>query len=57
MANEDYVVALEDLYLPNSRTLAHLKGGQVPKENVDVNGWTDLVASPSAKAAKEASGA
>jgi hypothetical protein len=51
---EEYVVALEDLYLPNSRTLAHLKGGQVPKENVEVNGWADQVASPSAKAAKEA---
>jgi len=52
---EDYVVALENLYLPNSRTLAHLKGSQVPKENVEPNGWADQVASPSAKAAKEAS--
>jgi len=54
---EDYVVALNDLYLPGSLTLAHLKGQQVPKENVEHNGWTDQVASPSAKAAKEASGA
>jgi len=54
---EEYVVALQDLYLPGSLALAHLKGQQVPKENVEHNGWTELVASPSAKAAKEASGA
>jgi hypothetical protein len=54
---EEFVVALNDLYLPNSLTLAHLKGAQVPKENVEQNGWADQVASPSAKAAKEASGA
>ena len=53
---EDYVIAKEDLYLPNSRTLAHLKGNQVPKENVELNGWGDLVASPSSKAAKDAQG-
>jgi hypothetical protein len=53
---EEYVTALEDLYLPNSRTLAHLKGQQVPKENVEHNGWGELVASPTTKAAKEASG-
>jgi hypothetical protein len=52
----DYVVATEDLYLPNSLTLAHLKGAQVPKENVEPNGWQDSVAAPTAKAAKEASG-
>jgi hypothetical protein len=48
----DYVVATENLYLPNSITLAHLKGDQVPKENVEPNGWSDSVASPSSKAAK-----
>jgi hypothetical protein len=53
---EEFVTALEDLYLPGSRTLAHLKGGQVPRENVEVNGWSELVASPTTKAAKEASG-
>jgi hypothetical protein len=51
----DYVVAKEDLFLPNSITLAHLKGQLVPKENVEPNGWTDLVASPNSKAGKEAS--
>lgn len=53
---EEYVVATADLYLPNSTTLAHLKGQQVPKENVDRNGWADLVASPKTKAAKDAEG-
>lgn len=54
---EEYVIALEDLYLPDSLALAHLKGSQVPKVNVEHNGWADKVASPSAKSAKEASGA
>ena len=53
---DEYKVALEDLYLPNSLALAHLKGSQVPVENVEANGWADKVASPSAKSAKEASG-
>jgi hypothetical protein len=48
----DYVIATEDLYLPNSITLAHLKGSQVPKENVEPNGWQDQVANPTTKAAK-----
>lgn len=47
------VIALENLYLPNSVTLAHLKGSEVPEENVEPNGWGDLVAKPTAKAAKD----
>jgi hypothetical protein len=54
---EEYVIAKENLYLPNSIDLAHVKGAQVPKENVERNGWQDLVASPTSKAGKEVSGA
>jgi len=54
MAKTDYVIATSDLYLQDGVTLAHLKGNQVPRDNVEPNGWKDLVAEPTTKAAGEA---
>lgn len=49
----DYVTALDDLYV--GVALAHRKGDpEVPKANVEPNGWTDLVAGPDTKAAVKA---
>lgn len=50
----DYVIALEDLYVPGGFAKAHSKGDQVPVDNVERGGWQDKVAKPSTKAAKEA---
>jgi hypothetical protein len=52
-APDGYVVALQNLYLPDSLVLAHVAGAFVPVDNVDRNGWSDFVAKPGSKAADE----
>lgn len=51
---DGYVVALQNLYLPDSMVLAVPKGGFVLAENVEPNGWGELVAKPGTKAADAA---
>lgn len=52
----EYVIALEDLYVPGGFACAHRKGDLVPADNVERGGWQDKVAKPGTKAAKEATG-
>lgn len=50
----EYVIALEDLYVPGGFACAHRKGDQVPVDNVERGGWQDKVARLDTKAAKQA---
>lgn len=45
-------IATENLYVGTA--LAHVKGDEVPAENVGPNGWGDSVAGPDTNAAKAA---
>lgn len=44
-------IATADIYVGTA--LAHAAGDTVPAENVDLNGWQDLVAREGTKAADE----
>jgi hypothetical protein len=48
----DVKIALEPLYVGTA--LAHNRGDEVPADNVEPNGWGEMVANPGTKAAQAA---
>ena len=55
--SEKFLTVTRDIRFNNGTVFAYHKGDKVAESVVEANGWQDYVASPSSKAAKDATSA